>query len=560
MKIWKKLTLLLSLSFAFSSLTACDMLFGGTEESSSSNSETSESGEPEPIKMTAKYDFAIAADVAETENGYDMKLGLKAEGLPEDEETKMVLSALNEIYYVDDFIYAQNPETKKWHKSSSTLGYLMAEEGQEVYAQAMTSVSQAIAELKSMEATDSTVTMSYAEEINRVLDYLAELNSETLLVDVIDDVLALEDTSFDQIVNKLVSYKLGEYTVAQVYAKAEEYVVNETEFESLQELKTALFADEAFYQAIQAEFGEEAAQTAKDFDISTVVTDYGTMTMDDVFAELVGDESATIEVFITMFAQELKQVTLGDIMGVGPGAGMGNIIMTPSSEIGYMAAATEPENAAVYYFEALSMIEVSKFDMVATLDANAGKLSSAKVEFDVAIQLDMGDMIMEYAVGLDMTLNLVNKVVAPTDVVTMCYNCDQETDLLYKDKVYLCEDCKARIDARYGTYGFVYKQVGDYSVTSNPENYLGTDRTVGSDWITVVLNEDGTGTVTDEVGTYAFTWTEDGTLESGDYYGSFYYDYVTTEDGEIQNVIVYVDCWKINEDMEEVYYRYIFQK
>jgi hypothetical protein len=385
--------------------------------------------------------------------------------------------------------------------------------------------------------------MSYADDVNLVLQYLATLNSETLVVDVIDTFLAFEDLSYDAIIEDLLSRQLGALTVEQVYAMVEAKLIAGTEFTSLQEMKEALFANEEFYNALVVEIGAENAEIAKGFDLNSIVTDYGEMTLDDVINVASEEQIQTVEIFIRAFDTEFKKVTLGDIFGT--------MDDTQDDVTEYMEATSNVE----YYFEELAFINVTKFDVTATTDSTLGKLSAAQVTVDFAMEVDTDEAIMELVFDLDMGINFVDEVTAPTGAMTMCYGCSQGTTSLYGE-VYLCDECKALSDARYGEYSFVYYSTSrGVSKTADADAYP-ADTVVGADYLSLVINEDGTATLTAPWGTFDAVWYENGFAQVGDNHGTAHitYEYIEEE------VVFYMDFYGGETLGEDYYEYYVFKK
>lgn len=533
MKLWKKFALLLSLSFAFSSMAACDSLVGGDEEESSSvsnsesvsedNSESvsEDNSEGEEVEVDETYNIAVEADVATTDTGFDMKLGIDLDEklLGDGEDAAEIAKAISEVYFVDGFAYVQLEDG--WEKSPCSIFYEMNDE---TFVDAYGFTSSLLAELSNVSASSTTTTLSLANDVNSVIDYLVELNSETKLVDVIDDVLALEGTSYTELMTGISEMNLGAITVAEVYDEVNAIVVEEFAC-TLPELKEAMFADEAFYAAIVEEFGEENAQAAKDFDITTVKTEYGTMTMDDVLNWATDGDVATVAILISAFNAELQEVTLGDIFGT----------QDPSS--------MDSEDTVEYYFEDLAVIEFAKLDVTASLEATGGKLATAVLDFAVVVEIGEGNDAVSCAFNASYTLNFVDEIVAPANAIVTCYACGEAVDVeLYDNEVYYCADCKAKLDAIYG----------EYTLESY---YFNGEERVLSKTLTVVLSEDGTwasyyGGAPDRSG----EWTEFygyETLADGSYLQySLYYSEDETQ------IIISADIYETDGDYSE----YMFTK
>ncbi len=537
MKIWKKLSLLLSLSFMFSTLTACDALFGGGD-SSSAGGETSQSEEvtsdensekeEETPKTTETYEFAVSAQVAATDKGVDMKVNIDSD-VAVDEETATVMGVLQEVYYVDDFVYVQEPDSGIWVKSPSSVAYMMGVDAA-MWTDMMLTASEVVKAVKETSAANATITMDYADEINEFLDYMSTVTDQTPLVDVLDAVLAVDGYSYQMLIDEAIGLNLGAYTVSEVYAAVQDLVVSNTEFDTLPEFKDALFADEDFYATLVEALGEEAALTAKEYDIAAAEVRYGNWTMDQVLCEISDDQFQTVEILIRGASAALGEVTLADVFGADAGV----------AEIALVC----------------SVIEVTEYSIVTEVTAARGKIAGASIAFDFAVEINMGTEIMEYVFGIDMAVEFVDEVVAPTGAMTMCNECGELTTDFYNNEVYLCEECKAQLDARYGEYSFVYYSPSTGSSrTSDPDNYP-ADRVVEADHMSLVVNEDGTATLTAPWGSFPAVWDENGYAVVADGHGTAYINFQYEGD----TVILTIDFYGGEELGESYYEYYVFKK
>lgn len=538
MKIWKKLSLLLSLSFMFSTLTACDALFGGGESASESEqisqseegtSEENSEQEEETPKTTETYELAVSAQVAATDRGVDMKVEVDTSNLDMDEETATVMGVLQEVYYVDDFLYAQDPDSGIWVKMPSSMAYMMGENAA-MWTDMLLTASDVVKTIKETSAANATITMDYADDMNNFLDYMSTVTDQTPLVDVLDAVLAIDGYSYQMLIDDVLGLNLGAYTVSEVYATVQDLVVANTEYATLPEFKDALFADEDFYAMLVDALGEEAALTAKEYDIAAAEVRYGNWTMDQVLCEISDDEIQTVEILVRGISTALGEVTLADVFGADAGV----------TEIALLC----------------SMIEVSEYKIVTDIKASRGKLAGASIAFDFAVEINIGTEILEYVIGMDMEVEFVDEVVAPTGAMTMCNECGQPTTDFYNNEVYLCEDCKANMDARYGEYSFVYYSSSTGSSrTSDPDNYP-ADRVVEANHMSLVVNEDGTAVLTAPWGTFPAVWYENGYAVVAETHGTAYISFQYEGD----NVILTMDFYGGEELGESYYEYYVFKK
>ena len=231
MKFWKKIAAVLSVTFAFSSFAACDG--GKSNSANSSGNEVSseesfeqESSMPETGATKQTYNVDVDMKLAQTQEGVDMQISFAAP-----EETT------GEIRLVDGFAYLM--EEGLWMQASSKVGA-----DDDSMNALMASFASVMEDILEQEATSATLTLSYKNEVNAVLDYIGKLKKQTPLVKIVDDMLAPMDTSLADIKNYIIDNQVGLMTVGQIHENINAYIVENTEYADIDEAVDYLLSDE----------------------------------------------------------------------------------------------------------------------------------------------------------------------------------------------------------------------------------------------------------------------------------------------------------------------------
>ena len=469
MKIWRKLAILLGLTFAFS-FTACEMPFGDKDSSEDSSSSIGDSGStitPDvDVDNVETYNFNISVKIADEENGGDYQISITAPEITElGGEAAMAVAMLENIYVVDGFTYIKQGET--WMQSDVSIWALLEQSG--IPAEdAKTEITNLFAELKELEIPTTSIKYSYANEVNATLDYIGALSKQTTLMTVVDDALGFVDTSFAEIKTYIIEQEVGSMTVGEMHTAINGYLAENTEYADIDAVVEYVLSMEEVAPLVEEISG--GAMTAADIiamDVDEMLVEYHTMTVDDLINMAImlisssqGEQggaaplpeieggvetvSATLEEDNANSESAMQEITLEGLVEMAEGylntTTLGDLI--PDDEV-WMAVMM------------CNALNVTKCDIVLATESVFKELKSASVDFAFAVEM-LGAEKVTYELNVALDVAFVETIAAPTNAYRTCYACGAnsvETTVLPRENGYvLCNACNETFDWEYCEY------------------------------------------------------------------------------------------------------------
>ncbi|MBE5747933.1 MAG: hypothetical protein E7352_07165 [Clostridiales bacterium] len=159
------------------------------------------------------------------------------------------------------------------------------------------------------------ITLNLRDELVEILGYISSLNTNTKLGSMVNYALGRveQGLTWESILNDVKD--LGTYTVNEAVTTLDAVIYNASEMH-LQDVKDMLFAETDIYNILVEEFDAETADMVKNVKIADLLTEYGSLTVDDLLEFAVGEEGVTLASFVAMAEEYLSETTLGDLIGL----------------------------------------------------------------------------------------------------------------------------------------------------------------------------------------------------------------------------------------------------
>ena len=361
-KMWKISVCALAATFTFSALTACDK--GEQEEKSNITAEqvlALGDSIQESLSDVQSFSFGLSMKTGQTARGYLSETGMSLTALANVKEDdfdakitgtmydKMDIQGMPEYgynetdtltaYVVDGFSYRQDEddETGKTYIKSSrpfldslleelsegveinmsdALEEIMASQGEIVMPEIPVDLIKTILtdEFTLVQKGDTTrVTLDMKKELNDMLGYVGNLSVHTKVGDVINYALGHidEELTWQDITSAIKG--LRGYTVGTLISVMDAELYNASGMR-LQEIKDMIFAEQSVYDALVQELGTEAADAIVNTTVADVVTQYSTVTIDQMLQQIAEDSTLTLTSVVDTIETALNTMTLGDSM------------------------------------------------------------------------------------------------------------------------------------------------------------------------------------------------------------------------------------------------------
>lgn len=473
MKIWRMLALALGCTFTVSAFTACEGI-GGLFDKGDSSEEISSSQssfvEEQDKKTTHTYNVTGVFNVAQTEEGADFQVNITAPELAQlNEQTATIVQMLQNVYFVDGYVYYNSGTS--WAQSPATIWAGLEEEGADP-REIQGAITEAINTLKEYASTSATISMSYKNEVNAILDYFGSLTPQTTLLAVTDKVLAFADTSIEDIKTYIIENEVGSKTLGEVHTMINDYLAENTEYADIDEAVEALLEKPEVAMMFEEIAGEFiTVEEVVEMDLDAEIDKHAKMTVDEFLNRVIEILESDGSEFVPSSMKEI------------PNAGIESISTTEESEeenewetITIEGLVTELEatlqettlgdilpNDAWMTLAMCNAIEVTKCDITLTTEATFGEFNSAVLGFVFAVEVEnIPNVVTEYVLNIDLTVTLVDEITAPSGVVYMCYECEknnlEDSSVAPRENGYvLCDVCLEQMSWEICEYCYTRK-------------------------------------------------------------------------------------------------------
>lgn len=297
-------------------------------------------------------------------------------------------------------------------------------------------------------------TIDLTDDINGILDYLGTLNEETIVGDVVNDILGLIDPTLNYADILDMVAPLGAMTVSEAYTEID------TAFEAemglgLQDYKDLMIMNASVISALKdAGLTTEDIQAISAFSFEEdLLAPYGEYTLNAFIVEITAMEDAPEDLIgeVCALAKEyLSTATLGELEAALEAEGMLETIAIISQlEFTALEEKFGVKYDDDYKVEAGISITNIAFEMEESMETSAGATITDKNEASICVKVTVSE-ISEEKVTIDF---------GSTDlhvVVQLCYGCgdyymENKVNIEFREDIsaHICDDC-------YPTYIYEY--------------------------------------------------------------------------------------------------------
>ncbi len=296
-------------------------------------------------------------------------------------------------------------------------------------------------------------TIDLTDDINGILDYLGTLNEETIVGDVVNDILGLIDPTLNYADILDMVAPLGAMTVSEAYTEID------TAFEAemglgLQDYKDLMIMNASVISALKdAGLTTEDIQAISAFSFEEdLLAPYGEYTLNAFIVEITAMEDAPEDLIgeVCALAKEyLSTATLADLEAALEAEGMLETIAIISQlEFTALEEKFGVKYDDDYKVEAGIFITNIGFEMEESMETSTGATITDKNEASICVKVTVSELSEE---KVDIDLGAEFNV-----VVQLCYGCgdyymENKVNIEFREDIsaHICDDC-------YPTYIYEY--------------------------------------------------------------------------------------------------------
>jgi hypothetical protein len=310
-------------------------------------------------------------------------------------------------------------------------------------------------------------TIDLTDGVNDFLGYLATLNSETIVGDVVNDVLGLIDPTLNYADVLDMVAPLGEVTVSEAFTEIDTAFAAEMGL-GLQDYKDLMIMNASVISALKdAGLTTEDIQAISAFSFEEdFLAPYGEYTINAFLVELFAIEEAPEDLIgetCAMLKEYLATATLADLEVALGAEGLLDTI----AEISQVKFTALEEKFGVKYdddynVEAGIFITNIGFEMVESMETSTGEVIRDKNSVSIGVKVTVSELSEE-----KVAISLGN--VEEDAIVQLCYGCgeyymEEQINIEFREDIsaHICDDC-------YDTY--IYECCWDCCVYAEDVTY-----------------------------------------------------------------------------------------